>query len=148
MRVLADKETFHRRAHGVVRTGSASEGRDPARRAGHPVDHAALRRVGRVRQTGPVADGDYSNETRRVRSAARTGGSRLPGTLADMPEVATANRDRRLRQNSRSYRRSQRYFHGAFVRAISQLGEPKFNTTGTQRTSSGGTQASVPLPNP
>lgn len=131
MRVLADKETFHRRAHGIVRTGSASEGRDPTRRAGHPVDHAALRRVGRVRQTGPVADGDYSNETKRVRSTSRPEGSRLPGTPADVLEAATANRDRRLRKNSRSYRRSQQYLQRVFIRAISQLGEPKSNTSGT-----------------
>lgn len=92
--------TIHRRSHGILRPGVAFQSCHPTRLAGHPFDHAPLRRLGPMRQTRADPPRDTAEQAERVRLPTGPGADRVPGTFASLPEISAENRDDRFREDA------------------------------------------------
>lgn len=100
MRLFLSQTPIHRRSHGILRPGVAFQSGHPTRLAGHPFDHAPLRRLGRMRQTRPDPPRDTAEQAERVRRPVRSGEKRVPGTLASLPEISAEDRDDWFREDA------------------------------------------------
>lgn len=100
LRLFPRQTKIHRRSHGILRPGVAFQSGHPTRLAGHPFDHAPLRRLGRMRQTRSYPPRDTADQAERVRRPAGPGEDRVSGTFAPLPEIGAENCDDRFREDA------------------------------------------------
>lgn len=147
LRLFPRQTTIHRRSHGILRPGVAFQGGHPTRLAGHPSDHAPLRRLGRMRQTRPYSPRDTAEQAERVRRPTRRpAGERVPGTLAPLPEISAEDRDDRFREDARIHCRAERRVQRFRLRTVSDSGRAEAGAAREERPSPPRIETSLPVP--